>query len=55
MDRLTCWACINAIMAWVDEPEVLFGEWREEVPHGQALDPVKLAARILYNRSVREG
>lgn len=46
-DRMTAWACVNAIMAFTGRKEVLFGEWRDAVGDEHWISPVDTARRIL--------
>lgn len=47
-DRMTAWACVNAIMAFLGQPEVRYGEWRDSIDGETShIDPVKIAHRIV--------
>jgi len=45
-DRMTAWACANAIMAYLNEPKILLGEFNKAAGGGEEVDPVALAHRI---------
>jgi len=44
--RLTAWSCVNAIMRYLGEPEVLSNEFRATAGEALYLDPVKLTHDI---------
>ena len=52
LDRMTAWACVNAILAYCEQPPALFGEWRDATEGERgSIDPVTTARRIQTWRS----
>lgn len=49
-DRLTAWACINAILAYCDQGPALFGEFRDITDGATSIDPVQKAKAIMAQR-----
>lgn len=46
-DRMLAWACVNAILRYLNEPEAPFGEFRDAANcYGLRLDAVKITHTI---------
>jgi hypothetical protein len=46
-ERMVAWACVNAILAYLGEDEVLYGEWNSATyTEYSGIDPVAMANRI---------
>lgn len=53
-EPILAWACVNAILEFAGQPDVLFGEFRATVGDAQSIDPVEAARKILAMRAAKE-
>lgn len=54
-ERMTAWACVNAILAYCGQTEALWGEWRDAVyTDHDNIDPGLVAHRIMKWRRERQ-
>lgn len=50
-DHMTAWACANAILVYLGEPEALFGEWRDATDgQGSHVDAISMVNKIRHWR-----
>lgn len=50
---MRAWACINAILEFAGQPDVLFGELHAIIGDDHTVDPVEAAKRIIAARQRR--
>lgn len=51
-DKVVAWACVNAILAYCNEPAVLLGEWHKATfLINDVINPVTLARKIQHLRA----